>query len=315
MLGGILLLAPNILWNAQNGFATAGATAGYVHKHLSLEQPLEFLAAQFGVAGPVVFGTLLVFFAYFGSRNLNGDDRAMLAFAVPPLLIILINAAYSGAANANWAAPALISAFVVTTGVLARAKMWRTLAVGLGVGVLAQAVLLVGDTIADQITIPPLGDNADVYQRAEGWERLGDKARALAVSSGAASVAVDSRWEESALNYYLRDAFPVYLWTMSARPTNHFEKAYPLTADVAQPVLYITQCPPAGQYDWKFASVTDLGALEVATGPTSSRSYRAFLLSGAQGPLGVPPPCRVTGAIRPATASNGRHRRRASRAR
>ena len=54
-------------------------------------EPLDFIGAQFGVAGPVVFGTLIVLFAFFGSRNLNGDDRVLLAFAAPPLLIILVN--------------------------------------------------------------------------------------------------------------------------------------------------------------------------------------------------------------------------------
>ena len=218
LIGGLLMLTPNILWNAGHGFATAGATAGYVRKALSLDTPLVFLAAQFGVAGPITFGTLLVLFAYFGSRNLNGDDRAMLAFAVPPLLLIALNGAYSGVANANWAAPALISAFIVTAAILVRAGMWRTLGLGLAIGILAQAVLLVGDTVADKLTVPILGKNADIYQRVLGWDDLGEEIGALAKSRGAASVAVESRWEESALNYYLRGNLPVYIWSGRRRP-------------------------------------------------------------------------------------------------
>lgn len=292
LLGGVLMLTPNILWNAQNGFATAGATADYVHEHLSLKEPLEFLAAQFGVAGPITFGTLLVLFAYFASRNMNGDDRAMLAFAVPPLIIIIVNGVYSGAANANWAAPALISTFIVTTAVLVRAAFWRTLSVSLAIGIFVQVVLLASDTVADRLTLPLLGKSADIYERVMGWEDLGDEVKALAVSAGAASVAVDRRWEESALNYYLRDDFPVYLWTESARPTNHFEKAYPLTAAAAQPILFITQCPETDRYAGIYGAVTDLGSLAVETGPTSSRAYRAFLFSDAHSPLQPLPNCR-----------------------
>jgi len=291
LLGGAAMLTPNVLWNAHNGFATAGATAGYVHKHLSFNTAFDFLAAQFGVAGPVTFGALLVFFAYFGSRNLNGDDRAMLAFAVPPLLIIVLNGIYSGAANANWAAPALISAFIVTTAVLVRARFWRTLAAGLAIGVLAQAVLLTGDTVADRITLPFLGANGDVYQRAEGWETLADKVKALAQSSGAAAVLADARGEESALNYYLRDELPTYAWTETGRPANHFEKAYPLTAKVAQPILLITHCPGTARLRRDFDSITALGSFKTATGPTSSRTYHAFLLSGVHSRLKGTPGC------------------------
>ncbi len=182
LLAGLLMLTPNILWNADNGFATAGATADYVHKALSIEEPLDFFAAQFGVAGPITFGMLLVLLAYFGSRNLNGDDRAMLAFAVPPLLIILLNGIYSGAANANWAAPALISTFVVTSAFLVRARFWRMLGLSLGIGVVAQAVLLTGDTLADRLTIPFLGQEGDVYERVMGWEDLADNVTTLAES-------------------------------------------------------------------------------------------------------------------------------------
>ncbi len=291
LVAGAAMLTPNILWNAHNGFATAGATADYVHRHLSFETPLNFLAAQFGVAGPITFGALLVLFAYFGSRNMNGDDRAMLAFAAPPLLIIALNGAYSDAANANWAAPALISAFVVTTGVLARAGMWRTLGASIAIGVVAQGVLLFGDAVADKLTVPVLGTNADIYQRVLGWDDLGEETAGLAKSSGAASVAVDSRWTESALNYYLRDALPVYIWT-GGRPTNHFAKVYPLTASAAEPVLFVSDCERTNEFHGSFASVTDLGTLTVDTGPTSSHAYHAFLLAGARHPLGNPPACR-----------------------
>ena len=291
LFGGILMLTPNILWNAQNHFATAGATADYVHKALAFEEPLEFLAAQFGVAGPIVFGTLLVLFAFFGSRNLNGDDRAMLAFAAPPLVVIVANGVWSGAANANWAAPALISAFIVTAAVLVRAGMWRTLAAGLAFGAIAQGLLLVGDTVADRLTVPGLGDNADIYQRVLGWDDLGEDVGRLAVTSGAAAVAVERRWEESALNYYLRGKLPVYIWSGSPQPTNHFDMVYPLAADGPQPILFVTLCDKAARFDGVFDRVTDLGSLEVDSGPTSSRRYSAFLLSGARRPLGGPPVC------------------------
>ncbi len=290
---GVLMLTPNILWNASNDFATAGATADYVHGALSLAKPLEFLVGQFGVAGPVTFGALLVLFAYFGSRRLTDDDRAMLAFAVPPLLVILLNAIYSGAANANWAAPALISAFIVTAAVLVRAASWRMLAAGLSIGVVAQAAMLLGDTIADRLTVPLLGANADLYKRVEGWKVLAAKAKALAAPHGAASVAVDRRWEAATLTYYLRDDYTVHIWSEWPQPTNHFEMIYPLTAEAKQPILFITTCDRPDRFDRDFDSVTDLGPFATPSGPTSSRAYEAFLLAGTHGALAPLPRCEV----------------------
>ena len=129
----------------------------------------QFLAAQFGVAGPIVFGTLLVLFAYFGSRNLNGDDRAMLAFAVPPLrhhpgerhlfrrrqrqlggrgadLGVHRHVRRSGARQACGAR----SPSALPSALSRRPRCSSAIAV------------------ADKLTIPLLGENADIYQRVAG---------------------------------------------------------------------------------------------------------------------------------------------------
>ena len=62
----------------------------------------------------------LVLFARYFSRELSDEDRVMLWFAIPPLAVVLLNGLYSGRANANWAAPAAISACIVAAAVLVR---------------------------------------------------------------------------------------------------------------------------------------------------------------------------------------------------
>ena len=150
---------------------------------------------------------------------------------------------------------------------------------------------MLADPFADRLTVPQLGENGDIYQRVLGWDDLGEEVGTLAKSNGAASVAVARRWEESALNYYLRGDLPVYIWASGPRPANHFEMVYPLTADVAQPILFLATCDKVAGLDRTFASVADLGRLEIETGPTSARIYHAFLLAGLHGRLGPPPAC------------------------
>jgi 4-amino-4-deoxy-L-arabinose transferase-like glycosyltransferase len=62
-LSALIVAAPNIYWNIANGFATIGHTADNAKWTGSLFDPLkalEFLGAQFGVFGPVLFGALLL---------------------------------------------------------------------------------------------------------------------------------------------------------------------------------------------------------------------------------------------------------------
>ncbi len=62
-LVALLVVSPNLYWNAAHGFPTFGHTADNAKWGGSLFHPLkalEFFGAQFGVFGPVLFGALLV---------------------------------------------------------------------------------------------------------------------------------------------------------------------------------------------------------------------------------------------------------------
>src|SRR5215472_10977317 len=66
-----LVVAPNIAWNASNSFATLHHTGGLVAGEplqFNVRQGLEFLAAQFGGFGPVVFVVMLVEPLRLGAR-------------------------------------------------------------------------------------------------------------------------------------------------------------------------------------------------------------------------------------------------------
>ena len=65
-----LLIAPNVIWNALHQFDTLNHTRGLVSTGSIGFKPskgLEFIAAQFAVFGPVVFGFLLAII--FGWNN------------------------------------------------------------------------------------------------------------------------------------------------------------------------------------------------------------------------------------------------------
>lgn len=294
---GAAIFVPNIVWNVGNHLVTADATAAYVEPmgggHAHIQETIEFVAAQFAVFGPVTFAALIVLFARFGGGKLGRDDRVMLAFAAPPLVLVTLAGLYSGQAYANWAATAAIAAVVVTAACLVRGGWWRTLAAGVAVGVCAQAVLLVADAFAERVTIPALVQDGDVfYRNMLGWQGLGEKVGELAEASGAASIAAEGRDEVSTLTYYRRDdPRPIFIWSHNRRPTGHFELNRALDASAPEPILFLSACPGAARLAGAFAEVSDLGSFATRTGPTSSRSYQAFLLAGRRGTIEPLAPC------------------------
>ncbi len=283
----LLIFSPNLIWNIEHGFPTAKATVAYTQggrSQLHLGDALEFFAAQFAVAGPITFFVLLVLIARFGAREVSRDDRLILLFAIPPLLVVLVNAAISGHSNANWAATALISAFIVTAAYMVRGGWRRLLWVGVAVGVVAQAALLLADPFADRISIPGRRDG-DIFARVLGWRAFGEKVGALASDNNAGSIVAGGRGEAATLIYYRRnDPRPIFVWPARDKPANHFEMTRPLVQSPPQPVLVIATCDPGERLRQFFGSVTDLGAFDIATGPTSARHYSAYLASDGRSP-------------------------------
>jgi hypothetical protein len=201
-------------------------------------------------------------------------------------VLVTLAGLYSGHAYGNWAAVGVPSAVVVTTAVLVRGNWWRAISTGILIGLVVQVVLVVGGTIADRVTITPLGKAADLYGPLLGWKAFSERVGELAASNGAASVAIDRRDEIATLAYYRRsDPRPLFILPSHPRPANHYEWTASLSTSTPEPILFMAACTDATQLRRDYASVADLGSIAIAMGPTSSRRYQVFLLSGVRGPV------------------------------
>lgn len=282
-----VVLSPNLFWNAHNGFVTLEHTGGNIAGggwRLDLLKGLEFPASQFAVFGPVAFGALIAILVRWRTVKPTANDRLMLAFALP-LLGLVTAIGFVRGANGNWAAPAFISAAVVTTAVLARNGYWGWIKAGIAIGALVQVSLLVTDSMADRVHLPGVA-KGDVYARTMGWRALADEAARLGKSEAAATVATEGRDEVAALFYYLRDAdVVVRAWRNTAVADHYFEADYPLTAADPEPVLFVSTCSTTGRLYRSFEQVTELGEFTARSGPTSERRFFAFKLQGRRGPV------------------------------
>ena len=238
----LLLIAPNLIWNATHDFVTFRHTRGNVldgKLNVNPLGPLAFLASQFAVCGPIVFAAFLFALVRPSRFPLERADRIMIAFALPPLALVTA-AALLTSAEANWAAPSAISIIVVAVALLVRQGQRRWLLCSLGLGIALQLSLAVADAFADRISLPFLRQ-PDIYRRTMGWEEISSLVRRAADANGAQSIAAEHKDVVASLLYYLRhDPWPIFSRSTDAVPASQFDLDRPLTPAAPEPVLYLS---------------------------------------------------------------------------
>jgi len=284
----LLLIAPNLAWNAQHSFATFAHTADNAKWGGSLVHPMkaaEFFLAQFGVFGPVLFAALLAIALRAYRQGVPSADRLLLAFSLPIVAIVTAQALISRA-HANWAALAYVAATVLVTATLVRdlARRWLEASLALHVAVLA--LIGVATAQAGRLSLPLVGDP---LARQLGWRALALETRRVADGSAAerkvATIITDDRSVTAELLYYLPAGSPsVLAWRGAARPQDHYELTRPFRAGSPEPVLLVALRPDATPITSRFTKVEPLGTRKLPAGAGPQRTVNYFLLSGFRAP-------------------------------
>lgn len=275
LAGGLLLVAPNLIWNLDHGGVTWRHTADNATGEGWRFQPsagLGFVAAQFVLAGPVVFG--LMGAALARARGLNADARLCLAFSAPILLALTV-LAFAGRAHANWAATGFIALFVLAGLLMVHRRIGRWLVGGLAFGILMQALLLVGDAMAPRLEV------GRAYDRVLGWEAMAGQVEEAVRGQGVSVVVAETRADAVALIHGMRDRpIAVRVWPAAAgrAPRDHFEMSRPLEA-ASSPVLAVSTCPGPERFVG-FARVAPVGEIAVPTSPGRERRRWLYRLEG-----------------------------------
>ncbi|MBS0279035.1 MAG: glycosyltransferase family 39 protein [Proteobacteria bacterium] len=165
---GLLLLLPNVLWNAAHHFPTVAHTehnADWSAAKFKLSETLAFIGGQFGVFGPVLMvGLLLAFWKLARGPQRPAKDLVLLAFCAPPLVLIIIQS-FIAEANANWAATAYVAATPLAVAALMRVwharLLWISFALD-GLVMVALWLILVSPPFADTIGV------GNAFKRMEG---------------------------------------------------------------------------------------------------------------------------------------------------
>lgn len=282
---GAALIAPNLIWNLSNSFATFAHTADNAKwggSLLNVGKGFEFLGAQFGVFGPVLFAALLSTSWAAWRERLPKPDRLLLAFTLPVLVAVTAQA-FVSRAHANWAATAYVAGTVLVIAIMLRADRRGWLNGSMVVHTALVAIIGLAAWQAGQFKLP---FGADPFARTLGWKALAGETHetlnaARQQGRPFGTVITDDRSVTAELLYYMRnDQTPVLAWWQGGRPHDHFELTRPFKAGSAEPVLLISVRRDASPVTERFDKVEPLGERTISAGLTEVRKVRLFALSG-----------------------------------
>lgn len=281
----LLTLAPNLLWNAANDFATVGHTSDNANWENATFNPVEafsFIIDQLAVFGPLTF-VLLCLYAFKPLRvfsdTAHNRERWLLCFIVPALVIITFQA-FVSRAHANWAASAYPAACVLVAGAALNAGhlRWLVVAIALNVAIgLGYVVLAISPATTDAIG----ADNA--FKRVRGWEATTERFATLAAETGATAILYDEREPWHGVDYYgdKLDLPPIRLWRSLDHAQNFAEETSALKpGEDGRVIVALTRPQYRERIAADFTTFDEHGSLAIEIGPDRTRDFTLFIASG-----------------------------------
>ncbi len=281
---GALIIAPNVVWNVQHGWATFSHTAENAKWSGPLFHPdkmLEFFGAQFGVFGPMLFAGLLWWLAahrpWRGSRRGDEGARLLFAFTVPVLVVVIVQSLLSRA-HANWAAVTYVAATVAVVAWFLQRDRARIMRASLALHVVVAALIYGLVAVASSGGLP---SRLDVFARLRGWDVLGREVATLMAERPGAAVLTDDRMIMAELLYYTRDAgFSIVIWSGGGKARNQYELSAPFDRTTTPRVFYVTTLSKPNHILDRFAVARPLPSLSIPEHRGRTRVFHFYDLDG-----------------------------------
>ena len=281
----LLLYSPNFWWNWNNGFVS------YLHvkDNAGLDEPLihpdaflEFFGSQFAVFGPLFFAGLILLAA--SPRTLAEPRARLLATFALPTLAMMLAVSFLSRANANWAAPAFVSATVLVVA-WSLGRGWRKLvAFSIALHLAAVAVLFTGrDALAAFGSELPA--KYDALARLRGWRALGLTVGAALAQHPDLTLFADDRETLAALIYYVRPhPFDAVKWKLkSGLPKDQWELTNGLPQHRGGNFLLVSEHELIPEMSPSFAEIDRIAPVVIPIGPGASRAYTLYLARDFKG--------------------------------
>ncbi|MBL4852630.1 MAG: glycosyltransferase family 39 protein [Robiginitomaculum sp.] len=245
-LMSLLVLSPNIWWNAVNDFSTISHTAANANLKGIPFHPLELLefwASQLGVFGPVMLVLLVMALVAALRGKLERKTLLLSLFVLSPLAVISLEALLSRA-NANWAVTAYAGGAILA-GRYGSLYWPRFIKAGVWVNVALGSIMVLG------ALVPSFADmvgQANAFKRLRGWPQtqtlIAKAANAGHEGQAFGAITTDNRLVFYDMIYYgleQNTGLALRMWRLNTNVNNHAEANVPLEAGklTDAPVLMI----------------------------------------------------------------------------
>lgn len=275
-----LLMAPNILWNADNEFRTIAHTAANANlggeRFGGLSSLLKYVGDQVGVAGPILLILILVA-AWDATRRRDGRALSLAAFAVPPLVIIAVQAVLSRA-HGNWAAVAYPSAIILASAYAMTG--WRALAARASIAIHLVAATVFSAAFVSAAFADSVGLSR-AFKRLRGWEVQGPAV--VAAAAGFDAILADDREVMSGLVYYARGGPRIAALDSNRSIDHHYEAFVAFDPARDRRALLVTTRADAATAAGRFSTIRRVGETRVDLKGDRSRTLYLFELADYRG--------------------------------
>lgn len=284
-LWGATLLAttlwlPNLYWNAQHGYITFVHTseiAEFEQRLFHWDELGTFIAGQLLVFGPVFF----ILFAMISFTQKNKYKALLVSFSGMFLGIILLQALL-GRANANWAAPAYITATILVTAWLLETNRIRLLIGAILINI-ALGILVYHAKPIFNLAGYELNSKTDLRKRLKGWREIGEQYKVIQAQYPEVTLLGTDRTILSHLLYHARPS-AVMTWNPEQKIRHHYDLHAMLDQPLNKPFLFVTDQALPNNMKASFHTFRKLKkSLKVEVYPDVIREYSVYYLQDFKG--------------------------------
>jgi 4-amino-4-deoxy-L-arabinose transferase-like glycosyltransferase len=282
-LVALLIVSPNLVWNAAHGWATFSHTADNADwqgvRKGGVMPALEFLGSQVAMFGPILLLAALWQIARENFRHLDesidGKALLLLAFSLPVLIIVTIQALIAGA-HVNWAAPTYIALTIfVVKQCLDRAPACLPSSAALHLLIMLFLCFSFAGFMPRS-----LPHKFDIFAKLKGWDRVASLINHEMEAYPGYSLLVDERKYAELFNYYLRGKpYPIVIWPGADKNHNQFSMTHSIDMKTGQHVILASRWQEP-YVEHHFEHETLLGDLSVLPSRGETRHFYLFACEG-----------------------------------
>lgn len=288
-----VIFLPNIYWNFSNGFVsflhtTDNASGGGPLFHP--DKMFEFIGAQFGVFGPILFASLLIAIVKFKALIKN-DGHKLLLCTILPLFAVICFVSFLSRAHANWAAPVYVPATILVIAWLLEKNRQNLIIASIVLHVIVALffanidgfVRVMGYSFA-QNTNASEKKIADPFLRIRGWSELGQKVRNILAEYPESKLLTLTRKDHSEFVYYakLRTSDAVK-FNPSGNIKDHFDLTTNINDYADKDFIFVSRYDYINDLSLYFAHYKKLDNIVVKIYDDYKLDYHVYYLSGFKG--------------------------------